>query len=153
MKKTIIAGLVLTVLFACSKDKFQTNPQISLKLVTNDVVPINGSTTIELNYTDKEGDISDTLFLVKLRQNKTVVPTINDTIAFQIPSFPKYDKGEISVPLSYQTHLVSAVNPPPIPGANPPQSQPDTLIMRIWIHDEAGHPSDTITTGKIIVIR
>lgn len=153
MKKLTLACFVLVVLFACSKDKYQTAPQISIKSISNTVVPVNGGTTITLSYTDKEGDISDSLFFVKKRLNQTVVKTTRDTIAYKIPDFPNYDKGEIDMALSYIFDLQSAEMPPPIQGSNPSVPQPDTLVLKIWIHDKAGHTSDTVTTGQIVVIR
>ncbi len=153
MKKPFIACIVLLVLLGCNKDKFQTKPQISLKLVTNSVVPANGGTTVVLSYTDKEGDISDTLFLQKFRLNQTVVPTLRDSIRYKIPDFPNYDKGEISIALTYQNELVSAQTPPPQVGGATGEVQPDTLMIKFWIHDKAGHVSDTVSTGQIVVIR
>ena len=153
MKKLLIAGFILIVLFACNKDKYQTKPQISLKSANPSVVPAKGGLNIVLSYTDKEGDISDTLFIKKIRLNKTIVPTLRDSIKYKIPDFPNYDKGEIDLALTYQYDLVSAATPPPIQGSNPSQPQPDTLMIKIWIHDKAGNVSDTVTTGQIVVIR
>jgi hypothetical protein len=153
MKKLLITGLVLIVLVACNKDKYQTKPQISLKSTSSSVVPANGDLNVTLSSTDKEGDISDTLYILKIRLNQTVVTTLRDSIKYKIPDFPNYDKGEIDIAMSYQNDLVSAATPPPIQGSNPTQAQPDTLLIKFWIHDKAGHVSDTVTTGKIVVIR
>jgi hypothetical protein len=153
MKKLIIVGLVLIVMIACSKDKYQDAPQISLKSVNPSVVPVNGDLAIRLSYTDKQGDISDTLYIKKIRLNQTVVPTLRDSIQYKIPDFPDYDKGDIDLDLNYQNDLVSAATPPPIAGTNPSQPQPDTLVFKIWISDKAGHISDTVTTGKVIILR
>ena len=153
MKKLLIAGFVLVVLFACNKDKYQTKPQISLKSVSTKVVPTNGNLTVVLSYTDKEGDISDSLYIKKVRLNKTVVTTLRDSLKYKIPDFPDYSKGEIDLALQYQNNLISAVNPPPIPGSNPSVPQPDTLLLKFWIRDKAGNVSDTVTTGQIVIIR
>lgn len=153
MKKSIIIGVALIVLIACSKDKYQDAPQISLKSISSSVVPIGSGLNITLSYTDKQGDISDTLFIKKNRLNQTVVPTVRDTILYKIPDFPDYDKGEIGLALTYEIDLKSAIQPPPIVGTNPTQYQPDTLNIQIWIHDKAKHVSDTVSTGRIIVMR
>jgi len=145
--------LVLLVLLACSKDKYKDAPQISLKSVSADVVPVSSGLTVVLSYTDKQGDVSDTLFFKKIRLNKTVVATLRDSLAYKIPDFPNNPKGEITLDLDYQNHLVSAENPPPIQGSNPSTPQPDTLLIKFWIHDKGGHSSDTATTGKIVVMR
>ncbi|MEO5685087.1 MAG: hypothetical protein ABIQ88_20755 [Chitinophagaceae bacterium] len=152
MKKLLIVGFVLIMLAACNKDKYQTKPQISIKSTSTSVVGVNGGITITLSFTDKEGDISDTLYLKKIRLNKTVVPTIRDSIKYKIPDFPDYSKGEIGVALDYQT-VLSAISPPPIPGSVPSQPQPDTLLIKFWIRDKGGNVSDTVTTDKIVVLR
>jgi len=153
MKKLLIAGFVLIVLFACNKDKFQTKPQISLKSLSTKVVPVGGNLIVTLSYTDKEGDISDTLFFKKERLNKRVVPTLRDSIKYPIPDFPAYDKGEIGLALRYEDHLKSAQAAPSIPGSNPPAVESDTLNIKIWIHDKAGNSSDTVSTGPVVIIR
>jgi hypothetical protein len=153
MKKLIAAGIVLIVLIACNKDKYQDAPQISLKSADPAVVPSNGNLDVTLSYTDKQGDISDTLYILKIRLNQTVVTTLRDSIKYKIPDFPNYDKGEIDINMNYQNDLVSAATPPPIQGSNPSVPQPDTLLIKFWIHDKAGHVSDTVTTGKIVVMR
>lgn len=153
MKKLLLAAVVLVVLVACNKDKYQTKPQISVKSVGADAVPVNGDLTVVLSYTDKEGDISDSLFIKKIRLNKTVVPTLRDSLKYKIPDMPDYSKGEITVALDYQNNLISAINAPPIQGTNPPVLQPDTLLIRMWIHDKAGNVSDTVNIGPVAVFR
>jgi hypothetical protein len=153
MKKLLLAVVVLVVLLACNKDKYQTKPQISVKSVATDDVPVNGDLTVVLSYTDKEGDISDSLFIKKIRLNKTVVATLRDSLKYKIPDMPDYSKGEITVALDYQNNLISAVTAPPVQGSNPPQPQPDTLLIRMWIHDKAGNTSDTVNIGPVAVRR
>jgi len=144
---------VLIVLLACNKDKFQTKPQIQLKSLSTKIVPIGGNLTITLSYTDKEGDISDTLFFIKQRLNQRIVTTLRDSLTYPIPEFPNYDKGEIGLALRYEDHLKSAERAPSIPGSNPPAVESDTLNIKIWIHDKAGNSSDTVSTGQIVVLR
>ncbi|MEO6317006.1 MAG: hypothetical protein ABIU63_07465 [Chitinophagaceae bacterium] len=153
MKKLLIVGFVVTVLLACSKDKFQTKPQIKLKSMSGATIPVGGDLEINLSYTDKEGDISDTLYFRKIRLNKQTTATLRDSIKYRIPEFPNYDKGEIGLALRYEDHLKSAINPPAIPGSVPQRFQPDTLDIQIWIHDKAGNVSDTVSTGQVIVLR
>ena len=152
MKKLLIAGFVVIVLFSCSKDKYQTTPQISIKSISSKVIPVNGSLNIVLSFTDKQGDVRDSLFMKKIRLNKTVVPTVRDSLKFKIPDFPDSPKGEISIALDYTFHLVSAQTPPPVVGSNPARSQPDTLNIQMWVRDKGGHISDTVSTGQIVVI-
>ena len=153
MKKVLVTGCGVFLLLGCNKDKFQTSPQIQIKSISTTVVPVSGTLNITLSYTDKEGDISDTLFLKKERLNQTVVPTVRDSIKSKIPDFPSYDNGEIRLALDYENYLKSAQKAPPIVGSNPSKPQPDTLNIKIWIHDKAGHVSDTVSTGRIVILR
>ena len=126
MKKLLLLVSVLVLLFACNKDKFQTTPQIKIKSISSDIIPNGGSLVVTLTFTDKEGDVDDSVFVKKIRLNKTVVPTIRDSVKYKIPDFPSHDKGDMEITMDYQT-ILSAINPPNIPGSNPPKAQPDTL--------------------------
>ena len=152
MKKLLLPATLLIFIMACNKDKFQTKPQIEIKSINTTVVPVNGSLVITLTFTDKEGDVSDSLFVKKKRLNLTIVQTIRDSIRYKIPDFPDHSKGEMQVTLDYQA-ILSAITPPPIPGSNPPRNQPDTLIVKFAVRDKAGNASDTLSTDKIVVIR
>ncbi len=70
--KTKILFSIAAVIFlaACGKDKYNTKPTIQLKSVGNKVVSFNGILRVEFEITDKEGDISDTLYIKKIRTNK-----------------------------------------------------------------------------------
>jgi hypothetical protein len=151
----IISSLLLVlfvVAVACNKDKFQTRPTVTVKSITNDYIPLNGTTEITLEVTDKEGDVQDTLLLIKKRLNKRVVPTIRDTIRYGVPDFPTKQKSEYKLTLDYQS-ILSAQNPPFIPGSNPAQRELDTLVLRLVVKDNAGNVSDTIETKPIHVYR
>ncbi|HSC37758.1 MAG TPA: hypothetical protein VLD19_07805 [Chitinophagaceae bacterium] len=152
MKKLLLLVSVLFLLFACNKDKFQTTPQIKIKSISSDIIPNGGSLVVTLTFTDKEGDVDDSVFVKKIRLNKTVVPTIRDSVKYKIPDFPSHMKGDMEITMDYQT-ILSAINPPNIPGSNPPRAQPDTLIVQFAVTDKAKHRSDSVSTGQIIVIR
>jgi hypothetical protein len=147
----LITALCL-VIVACSKDKFQTRPSLTLKSKSGDVVPVNGGMVFEFDYTDKEGDVSDTLFMRKVRLNRRVVPTLRDSLRYKVPTAPEKTQGEIELRLDYAT-LISAQNPPTIPGSNPVRREPDTLQFRFVLKDKANNKSDTLVIGPIVVIR
>ena len=153
MKYSLVMLTVLVAIaVACNKDKFQTKPTISIKSLNGDYIPLNGSLVIKLECTDKEGDVQDSVIVIKRRLNKRVVTTLRDTIRYKFPVFPKTPKTEVDVTLDYQT-LLSALNPPVIPGSSPPQREPDTLFLRLAVRDLAGNTSDTVDTRTIIVFR
>ena len=150
-------GLFLTFLFlitllSCSKDKFETIPQLSFKSKNTDVVGINGTLRLTFEFTDKEGDVSDTLFVIRQRLNVRG-PISPFPSPYPIPNFPLTRKGEFEVMLTYQFGLIFGLSPLRVIGSNPPRNEPDTLNLKFVARDKAGNKSDTVTVKNIIVIR
>lgn len=152
--KTIFSVLLIAlVVAACDKDKFQTKPQIRIISSSTEVVPVSGTLQVVLEYTDKEGDVHDTLFITKQRLNRRVVPTLRDTLRFPIPEFPDRQSGQFELNLGYSNHLISATTPPRIPGSSPSRNEPDTLNLKFLVRDAEGNKSDSVILSNIIVIR
>lgn len=143
---------LFVVAMACNKDKFQTKPTITIKSMSGDYVPLNGSLQVTLECTDKEGDVQDSIIVIKNRLNKRVVATIRDTLKFKFPEFPTKTRTDIILTFDYQT-IISAQSPPFIPGSVPAQRELDTLVLRMAVKDNGGHVSDTITSSQIRVFR
>ncbi|HMK24720.1 MAG TPA: hypothetical protein VK483_01730 [Chitinophagaceae bacterium] len=147
-----LLSIFIIIAVACNKDKFQTKPTIKIKSLNTEYIPLNGSLIIRLECTDKEGDVQDSVIIIKRRLNRRVVPTLRDTLRYKFPDFPNAPRTEVIATLDYQT-ILSAISPPIIPGSNPPQKELDTLILKMAVRDRAGHVSDTITSNQIIVFR
>lgn len=147
-----VIALLALVTLACNKDKYQTKPSISVKSINGDFIPLNGTFVITLECTDKEGDVQDSLLVIKKRLNKRVVATIRDTIRYKLPAFPKSSKTLVQATLDYQS-ILSALSPPFIPGSNPAQREVDTLVLRMSVRDNEGNTSDTINSPTIYVFR
>jgi hypothetical protein len=143
------------LVLACSKGKLETIPKLELKSLSTTVVPVNGTLRVLIKVRDKEGDISDTLFVRKVRLNKRPVnSTLRDSFPMPVPEVPaKTYKSEFQLDLRYQEELVSAQPPLNIPGTNPPQKEPDSLIFKFALKDKANHVSDTLVLPMIIVMR
>jgi len=147
-----LLSIIIIIAVSCNKDKFLTKPTIKIKSLNTEYVPLNGNLIITLECTDKEGDVQDSVIIIKRRLNRRVVPTLRDTLRYKFPDFPNTPRTEVIATLDYQT-ILSAINPPIIPGSNPPQKELDTLILKLAVRDRAGHISDTITSNQIIVFR
>jgi len=147
-----VLSALIVVTIACNKDKFQTKPTISVKSINGNFIPLNGTFVITLECTDKEGDVQDSVIIIKKRLNRRVVATIRDTLRYKFPVFPTNTKTQVQATLDYQS-ILSAFNPPTIPGSSPPQKEVDTLILRMAVRDNAGHTSDTINSPTIYVFR
>ena len=152
MRSLLYVAALLTLAIACNKDKLETTPSLKLKSVNSSVIPVGGNLIVQLDFADKEGDISDTIFVKKIRMNRIVVPTIRDSFELQVPAFPDRSRGIIELELKYQNHLLSAINPPSS-GGSPPNLHDDTLVFKFVLRDKAKHLSDTVTTGQIVIVR
>ena len=150
--KVLLIALVIVTVIGCKKDKLETVPKLRIKSLNTTEVPLNGTLRVTFEFADKEGDLSDSIFVKKVRLNQVSVPTIRDSFALQMPEFPATSRGEITIDLNYQA-ILSAISPPTIPGSNPPMKEPDTLVLKFAIQDQAKHISDTVTSQQITVIR
>ena len=152
MRSLLIVTAFITFSIACNKDKLETRPSLKLRSINTSTVSVGGSLKVEFDFADKEGDISDTMFVRKIRTNTIVVPTIRDSFTLQIPTFPNKSRGIIELNLTYQNHLLSAINPPSS-GGTPPNLHDDTLIFKFALRDKGKNISDTVTTGPIVIVR
>ncbi len=153
MKRLLfLFSIILIIAVACNKDKFQTKPRLEIKSYNTTLVPFNGTFVVNLRCFDKEGDVQDSLIIIKNRLNKRVVTTIRDTLRYKFPVFPKNSTTEIEATLDFQS-ILSALNPPNIPGSNPLTKELDTLILKFAVKDNAGNVSDTIQSREIYVTR
>jgi hypothetical protein len=150
MKAILIILSVSLLVFACSKDKVETKPQIEIKSANPEVVPQNGNMIVNLEFTDKEGDL-DAVYLYKKRLNRFVGETIRDSLILEVPEFPKNQKGELELALEYQRHLISAKNARRDPLTN--RLEPDTLNLKFVVKDKAGNVSDTAFLNNIVILR
>lgn len=153
MKRVLYSGAFLLLVFGCSKDKFQTKPQITVETDGNVIIPVNSGFTVSLKYTDKEGDVDNLVFVKKERLNQRTTATIRDSFTLKVPEFPNTNEGQIIMNFDYQAHLVSAQVPPNIPGSVPPQKEPDTLNFKFVLKDKEGNASDTAVLNNVIIRR
>jgi hypothetical protein len=150
-KFLLLSVITVSFLASCDKSKFNTKPSLEFKSMNGNIIPANSALVIQFEYTDKEGDISNSIFIKKIRMNERAVPTIRDTFSLPVPDFPKFSKGVVETILKHQDHLVSATNPPRV--GTPPRYENDTLTLKFVLKDKAGNISDTVTIENIIVDR
>jgi hypothetical protein len=138
----ILTSSVLVLLFACSKDKFETKPRLEIKDYNSREIVRGQTLEVRINYYDKEGDLSQSPFVaIRVRQNAFPLPPAQekaDTLRSTLPEFPDKDNGEITFRLGYD-FLKESV------------TENDTLIFRFAVVDKAGNKSDTITSEPIVV--
>lgn len=152
MKKYFGLFLLLGTLVACNKDKFETKPQLKLKSVNNNEVRYNGNLVVNLEFTDKEGDVNDSLFVIRERMNVRG-PIVSFPTPFKIPNFPERNQGELQINFDFQTELVFGIPAIRIPGTVPSQYETDTLRLKFVARDKEGNLSDTLTVNDIFIER
>lgn len=153
MKQVAIFSALLFVFTACGKDKFQTTPQLKIKSVNTHNVSSGQPLVVNIEFTDKEGDVSDSFFIIRQRLNAKD-PFSALPVGIPLPKYPKAVKGEFQVNLDYFTVLTTGnYQPIHIPGSVPPKNEPDTMLLKFVAKDKGGHYSDTATLDNIFVER
>lgn len=106
MKRSFYFIFLLTVLFACSKDKFTSEPKVEIRSIQPATV-YNGNVIRLLgSYTDEEGDI-DSVYIVYKWYNSTTATRIDTLMRFPtgrlgIPA--QLRKSDIAVEFEYNTY-------------------------------------------------
>jgi len=154
MKTRIWLAVIITFgMLSCGKDKFETKPQLEYLSRNTDIVNPGQALRLNIEFRDKEGDVSDTLFIVRQRLNKKG-PVQLPASFYLIPDFPKTDKGEFEITLDYSNDLTTALTAIPIPGSGTPaKKEIDTLRIKILARDLGGNKSDTLVVDNVYVTR
>ncbi len=145
--KILIATIILFTAAACTKNQYTTAPQLTFLSVTSDVVPINASVIFNLEFTDKEGDIQDSIYVQKRALNCP-----QDTFGrpyYLMPDVPtkRNSKGEIQVRYSHGINLE-------FPDIGDPQCVGnDTCIFQFVLKDKANNRSDTAFSTPVVIIK
>ena len=144
--KVIIAFIAVIVIIACNKGNYQSKPTLKIKSLNGNIIPAGGTLNIAIEYTDKEGDLSqDTLLSIRVRQNRRPLPPSGgisvDTLHNIIPKFPEKVKGEFDVTFDWAKYLHQS------------DFENDTIIFKFVAKDGGGHTSDTVSTEKIVILK
>jgi hypothetical protein len=149
--KILIVGLTILYLTACKKDKFTTKPQLTFKSVNTEVLYPNQLIEFTIHYTDREGDIQNTMFYIqKVNLNCSLAgSSFVDSMQFTPANVPKQNnaEGDIIVRYLYGVQLGYATLNGPRCAWN------DTCYFRFALRDAAKNSSDTITSPQIVIIK
>jgi len=144
----VLIFLALFAVVSCDKNKYTTKPQITIKSVSPAEWTRDNILSIVLEFTDKEGDITDSMYFVKqiLNENQKGLPQEFQTSMIKLPIYPKAIQGEMEI--RFARRIGFGV---PLMG-DPLTAQNDTVIFHMAVSDRAGNWSDTLTTPNPIVI-
>ena len=145
MKKILVLAVVVVGLFACNKDKFKTEPQVEIKSLAPSEVRKGDIITFRAVVTDKEGDLQDSVLLVRKRfAGNTVLTT--DTLRYNISSFSFPDKSiiEVTALFSYgelrDGYIFGNL-----------ENQDREFAVGIIVRDKAGHRSEYQESERILL--
>lgn len=131
---------------ACKKDSVSTKPQVKIKSITPAVVNTGNLIKVKATFTDKEGDIGDSVILV-LKRNDNINPPTTDTIKYTFANFglpASLKKGELDITFLYNSSSSDYAN---LPGV----LNDTEASFGIIIKDRAGNKSDYVESSKILL--
>lgn len=143
---TIIIGFLF---LSCNKEKFQTKPQLFIKSINKPSFVIGDNVKIELEFTDAEGDVQDTLWIQRTSKICPTFTGVNFTTPTKIPNFTSTANQKGVFELNYRYGRIDDKMPP----LNGCSNRNDTSFFRFWMKDKAGNRSDTVTTTNIVLLR
>jgi hypothetical protein len=149
VRAIIVVAVISFLQVACSKDLYTTKPQLSFKGVSKYNIARGDVFSFTIEFRDKEGDVSDTLYI----QNRTANCKASDYPApayYKIADFPtsKNIKGDFIITFENGTNNTGY----PVYSGNR-CFRPDTTTFYFWIKDKANHVSDTVHNDKPIIIQ
>ncbi len=150
-QKSIFNAIVLVfvcslALLACEKTTFNTKPTLTfLSVRSNDLVQGN-LLDIRLRVLDKEGDISDTLYITAGTRR---CPNNTVNLFYKVPDVPQ--KSDLNAEIAIR-FLIGIIGEFPVYNLNLCPGV-DTVNFQFWIKDIKGNISDTIGTSEPILIR
>src|SRR5262245_33180816 len=139
---------MLIFISSCGKDRFTTVPQLKYKSVNSKTISGNETLTFRLDLTDKEGDFTSYLGVMRHVPSCPNSDFI-DSQKFVIP--PDFIKtkgthGEVVVSLNSNDRGSNACF---LPGG---AIRPDTAVFKFWTRDKAGNVSDTAVSETIVIL-
>lgn len=149
MKSLFALLLLALILTDCKKDKFTTEPQVTIKSINPKNVNNGNVVTLEAKFTDDQGDIDSVLVVYKWYDGDT--PTLDDTIRYSydmlgVPA--KTRQADLTVQFEYNTNnrpgLIS------LPGVT---ASDTTATFGLVLKDKAAHVSNYGQSEKIRLIK
>lgn len=140
-----LAGLVMLVVAGCKKEGITTKPKLIFKSVTSNHVAHNQNIAFTFDFSDKEGDYNDSIWVIKVSSSWCENPSFADSAKWKMPDLSGQGNknGELEIRMFYVTDLAAQTC-----------DFTDTLetaIFKFLIKDLAGNISDTAFSPPITI--
>ncbi len=150
MRTKLLILFTFTLFFyACKKDTYTSKPQITFNNASSTELNQGNIITFQIDFTDKEGDIQDTLWVEKLSRTCPTTPGVQFVSKNKVPNFSPTSnlKGKLEISFVYNANVPGVSS---IIGCS---NKNDTAYFKFWLKDKAQNRSDTIVSPNIILIR
>ncbi|NCT95559.1 MAG: hypothetical protein GXC72_14135 [Chitinophagaceae bacterium] len=144
--KLLIISAIIIGAWACKKDTYTTRPQLKFKSVNGKVFGNNQAIVFTIEFTDKEGDVQDSIWVQKVSRTNGC-NNFSDRV--KIPAFTATPNLKGDFELGYSIGIVPGGNYTVIPTC----SKNDTCYFRFWARDKAKNVSDTIVSSDIVILK
>ena len=146
MKRILIVFAVVLGLAACSKDKFKTAPTVTIDSFGPAEVTNGNHFELRATVTDKEGDVQDSIILVRKKYVGSLVQvdsTAKNRFSLKDLGAPVKDKIELQIRFVYGRIEDGAIT-------QDLESDFDREIsIGLIVIDNAGHRSDYVESNRI----
>ena len=147
MKRLLFFSLTALVMAACTKDKFKTVPQVKINSFGPEQVTKGQLIRLTATVTDKEGDVQDSVYVVRKRFNGTNLLTW-DTTRYNITNLGAPKKQEIELQVLF---LYGELKPEVAPIQNLETAADRNFSLGIIVVDKAGNRSEYVESEKILL--
>lgn len=137
------------ILTKCNKDKFTTDPQVTVKSISPNTVHNGDIVSLKSRFSDDEGDIDQVLIVYKWYEDATAV--LNDTFRYSFSNLKLpvgTRQGDLNVTFEYNTD-----NFPDIVTLTGVSERDTTATLGLLLVDKKGHRSNYSESDKIRLIR
>lgn len=149
--KLLFLFVIIFITVGCNKDKYQTKPKVELKEIkpSNKEVQNGDILLIDLLVYDKEGDVTDSLFIIRTHTGTPACGATPDTLSTHIPAYPTSEKSKITFRLQYEYNTNNTAYPKIwraicVPARN------DSTTFKFYVKDAAGNVSDPINLEGVV---
>lgn len=133
-----VLGVFAVAMIACNKDKFTTEPQVTVKSITPETVFNGDVINLKAKYTDLEGDLDSAYIVYQWYNNTAIVQSDTFRYPFSILNIPSNLKeADMEVTFEYNTN--NNPNLVPISGVS---LRDTTATFGLVLIDKAGNRSN-----------
>jgi len=150
MKTKLLILLAIPAMFyGCTKSTYTSKPQISVKSISGTTLGAGSLLLFQIQFTDAEGDIQDTLWVQKISRTCPTTAGAQFISRNKVPDFTPTPnlKGILEIGYAYNAN---------IPGYQTMSgcgTKNDTAYFRFWLKDKANNVSDTLVSENIVLLK